>query len=116
MQTKEKEADRRLDQRHELPLQISLYDQSGKAINISATGVYFEVITDDIEAFSPGAVIPIQITASTSTPGIGERKIKLNGNGTVIRYKIKNVTSHGNELGVAVQFDEHLNVSDFSEL
>ncbi len=114
MQTKEKDDDIRIDQRLELPLQISLYDQSGKTINISATGVYFEVITEDIDAFSPGATIPIQITADTSTSGNGERKIKLNGNGTVIRNKIKNVTSHGNELGVAVQFNEHLNVSDLS--
>ena len=111
---KEKDDDRRTDRRIELPLEISLYDNSGKAINISATGVYFEVITDDIEAFSPGAAIPIQITASASTPGTGERNIKLNGNGTVIRSKIKNVTSHGNEIGVAVQFNEHLNISDVS--
>lgn len=116
MRTLEEDSDRRVDRRMELPLEISLYDQSGKAINISATGVYFEIITDDIEAFSPGTTIPIQITADTSTPGNGERKIKLSGNGTVIRNKIKNVTSHGNELGVAVQFNEHLNISDLSTL
>jgi hypothetical protein len=113
METEKEDFDRRIDKRLELPLQISLYDQSGKTINISATGVYFEVITDDIEAFSPGTTIPIQITADTSTPGSGERKIILNGNGTIIRNNIKNVTSHGNELGVAVQFNEHLNISDF---
>jgi len=95
-------------------LQITLYDQSGKAINISATGVYFEVIADDIEAFAPGATIPIRITADASTPGGGEGKIKLNGIGTVIRSKIINVTSHGNGIGVAVQFNEHLNISDVS--
>ena len=111
METKKEDSDRRIDKRLGLPLQISLYYQSDKTINISATGVYFEVITDDIEAFSPGATIPIQITAGTSTPGIGERKIKLNGNGTVIRNKIKNVTSHGSELGVAVQFNKRLDVS-----
>ena len=116
MQTTEKENDRRIDKRLELPLQISLFDQEGKAINISATGVYFEIITEDIEAFSPGADIPIQITADTSTPGIADRKIKLSGHGTVIRSKVKNVSSHGNELGVAVQFNEHLNISDFSEV
>lgn len=114
MQTEKQDSDRRTDERLELPLEISLYDKSGKAINISATGVYFEVITDDIEAFSPGVAIPIQITASASAPGTGERDIKLNGNGTVIRNKIKNVTSHGNEIGVAVQFNEHLNISDVS--
>ncbi len=116
MQTEKKDFDRRINKRLELPLQISLYDQSGKTTNISATGVYFEIITEDIEAFSPGATIPIQITADTSTPGIGERKIRLNGNGTIIRNNIKNVTSRGNELGVAVQFNEHLNISDFFTL
>ncbi len=116
MQSEKKDFDRRINKRLELPLQISLYDQSGKTTNISATGVYFEVITDDIEAFSPGATMPIQITADTSTPGIGERKIRLNGNGTIIRNNIKNVTSRGNELGVAVQFNEHLNISDFFPL
>ena len=114
MQTKEKDCDRRIDQRSEHPLKISLYDQSGKAINISATGVYFEVITEDVDAFSPGATIPIHITADTSAHGTGERKIKLNGNGTVIINKIKKVTSHGSELGVAVQFNEHLNITDYS--
>ena len=113
METEKEDFDRRIDKRLELPLQISLYDQSGKTINISATGVYFEVITDDIEAFSPGTTMPIQITADTSTPDNGERKIRLNGKGTIIRNNIKNVTSHGNELGVAVQFNEHLNISDF---
>ena len=114
MQTTEEDNDRRVDDRIELPLQITLYDQSGKAMNISATGVYFEVITEDIDAFAPGATIPIRIAADTSTPGNGEGRIKLNGIGTVIRSKIINVTSHGNEIGVAVQFNEHLNVSDVS--
>ncbi len=111
MQVAKKDSGRRI----ELPFKMSLNAQSGKAVNISATGVYIEVITEDIEAFSPGATIPIQITADTSTPGIGERKIILNGNGTVRRNKIKNVTSHGNELGVAVQFNELLRVSYVSE-
>ncbi len=114
MQTTKKDSDRKVDEKLELPLQMSLYDQSGKAVNISAAGVYFEVITEDIEAFSPGETIPIRITADTSTPGDGEGKIKLNGNGIVIRSKIKNVTSHGNEIGVAVHFNEQLNISDFS--
>lgn len=114
MQTVKEDNDRRVDDRMELPLQITLYDQSGKAMNISATGVYFEVITDDIEAFAPGTTIPIRITADTLTLGNGEGKIKLNGNGKVIRSEVKNVTSHGIEIGVAVQFTEHLNISDVS--
>ncbi len=116
MRRAKKDSGRKTGERVELPLKMSLYDKSGKAVNISATGVYFEVITEDIDAFSPGTTIPIQITADTSTPGIGERKIKLNGNGIVSRNKIRNVTRHGNELGVAVQFNEQLNVSYVSKL
>ncbi len=58
MQPKKEDIDRRIDKRLELPLQISLYDQSGETVNISATGVYFEIITDDIDAFSPGEWSP----------------------------------------------------------
>ena len=114
MQTTKEDSERRIDDRIELPLQITLYDQSGKAMNISATGVYFEVITDDIEAFAPGATIPIRITADTLTLGNGSGKIKLSGNGTVIRSEVKNVTSQGIEIGVAVQFIERLDISDVS--
>jgi len=114
MQLTKEDKDRRVDDRIELPLQITLYDQSGKAMNISATGVYFEVITEDIEAFAPGTTIPIRITADTITLGNGEGKIKLSGNGTVIRSEVKNVTSQGIEIGVAVQFLDRLYISDVS--
>ncbi len=114
MQKAKKDSDRRIEDRIELPLQISLYDQSGKAINISATGVYFEVITDDIEAFAPGATVPIRITVDTLTLGKGSGKVKLSGNGTVIRSDVKNVTSHGIEIGVAMQFIDRLDISDVS--
>ena len=111
MQATKKNSDRRLVERLELTLQMLLFDQSGKAVNVSAEGVYFELITEDIEPFSTGATIPIQITAETSAIGIDKRKVKLNGTGTVIRNMIKNVTSHGSELGVAVQFNKPLDVT-----
>ena len=85
-------------------------DQNGKTINVSASGAYFEVITNDIEAFSPGTIIPIQITVTTTTPGFEERKFKLKGEGCIVRNNIEDVTSHANRLGVALEFTGKLNI------
>ena len=95
---------KRVSERLDLALQIMLPGQKGETINISATGVYFEVITNDIEAFSPGTIIPIQINASATTPGFEPRDIKLKGDGYIVRNDIKDVTSRGDRLGVAMEF------------
>ena len=113
MLIEEKGSDRRINERLDLSLQISLCGQNGKTVNVSNSGVYFEIITDDINAFSPGTTIPIQITADTTTSGLDEKKIKLSGNGTIIRNSIKDVTSHGNQLGVALEFKDKLDISDY---
>ena len=101
---------KRVSERLDMALQITILGQKGETINISATGVYFEVITNDIEAFSPGTTISIQLKASAATPGFESRDIKLRGNGCVVRNDIKNVTSHGNRLGVALEFNEKLEI------
>ena len=98
--------DTRASERLDLAFQITLNGHKCETINISATGVYFEVITGDIEVFSPGITIPIQINASVHTPGLEPRYINLKGNGSVVRNDIKNITSHGNRLGVAMKFKE----------
>ena len=111
MQVKERDSDKRNNERMDLSFIISLPGQNdGKTKNISASGVYFEVITNDIEAFTPGTIIPIQITATTTTPGFEERKIKLKGEGCVVRNNIEDVTSHGNRVGVALEFKDKLNI------
>lgn len=110
MQVKEKDSDKRNNERIDLSFLISLPGQDGKTKNISASGVYFEVITNDIEAFTPGTIIPIQITATTTTPGFEERIIKLKGEGCVIRNNVEDVTTHGNRLGVALEFKDKLNI------
>ena len=110
MTTSERVPDRRADIRQDLSLQITLPGHKGETINISATGVYFEVITNDIEAFSPGTTIPIQIEASATTPGFKTRDINLKGNGEIVRNDIKGVTSHGTRLGVAMKFKERLDL------
>ena len=112
----EKDIEHRVSKRKDLTLQILLPDQESEVIsiisiiNISAGGVYFEVITSDIKAFSLGTTIPIEINAPTSTSGLEERDVRLKGKGSVVRNEIKNVTSRGNRLGVALEFKEKFDI------
>jgi hypothetical protein len=110
MMTGDRVPDRRSDIRLDRSLQITLPGHKGETVNISATGVYFEVIANDTEAFSPGITIPIQINASSITPGFRTREINLNGSGSVVRYDIKGTTNHGHRLGVAMRFDDKLDL------
>ena len=110
MTVEEKDPDKRKNTRLDLSLEVSLPNQNGKTINISASGVYFEVITDDIDAFNIGTTFPVKIAAVTKTPGFEEREIKLNGNGCVVRSDIKEVTSRGNKLCLALKFKDTLSV------
>ena len=93
--------DRRCDQRRQserqnVSFEILLSDQNGKTINVSASGVYFEVATNDMEAFSPGTIIPIQINAVTAEPYSKEKKLKITGKGLVIRNCIIEDPDHEN--------------------
>ncbi len=106
MSTEELDSDKRHNQRMNLSFDISLPQQKGKTINVSATGVYFEVITDDVGAFSPGSVIPLQISAVDTN----DRKLNLSGEGLIIREDIKETSSDGSRVCVAVQFTKKLNV------
>jgi len=102
--------DKRLNERLNLALQILLIDHKGETKNISASGVYFEVITNKREAFFPGTIITVQIGVVITTPGLEGRGIKFTGRGFVLRNDIKDVTSRGNRLGIALKFDEKLNI------
>ncbi len=106
----ENDSDRRHNERHNLSFEISLPDQDGKTINVSASSVCFEVAIKDMEAFSPGTTIPLQINTVTNTPGTRERKLKLSGRGTVIRNSIIENPDHENSLGVALKFTDKLNI------
>ncbi len=107
-----KKLDRRADRRFDLPLLLSLYDRDVETKNISATGVYFEVITDCIDTFTLGSKISFLITADTTTQGLGTIKISYYGNGIIVRSNIKSITSDGNQMGVGVEFVEKLNISE----
>ncbi len=102
---------RRQSERQNISFEVLFDDQSGKSINVSASGVYFEVATNDIEAFSPGTTIPIQINTVTAvTPYSRERKLKLTGEGLIIRNYIIENPGHENSLGIAVKFVDKLNI------
>jgi hypothetical protein len=80
----------------------------GKTVNISARGVYLEVITNDKEVLPPGTTTPLQINAVTNTSDGREKKFKLRGRGTVIWNCIIGHLDHANSLGVALEFTEKL--------
>ncbi len=104
-------SENRTAERMDLALQISVPGQEGKAVNISASGVYFEVMTSELNSFSPGTTISIAINAVTNTPGCEERRVNLQGQGFIVRSDIKDVTSQGNRLGVALEFKDKFNIS-----
>ena len=111
MMVAEKDAEHRTTERMDLALQISVPGQEGKTINISASGVYFEVVTNDMGAYSPGTTMPIEINAVTNTPGCEERNVKLKGQGFIVRNDIKDITSQGNRLGVALEFKDKFDIN-----
>ena len=99
---------RRGDVRLDSSFEASLLDHNGKTVNVSASGVYFEVITNDMEAFPLGTTIPLQINAVTHTYEGREGTLKITGRGKVIRNCIIENPDHANSLGVAVEFTEKL--------
>ncbi len=102
---------RRRNERLNLSFEVSLLDKVGKTINLSASGVYFEVLTNDMKAFSPGAIIPLQINTVTNTPGSLERKLNFRGRGKVIRNCIIEKTRIMIiSLGVALKFTGKLSI------
>ncbi len=116
MQINKKDSNKRLNQRMDLSFEISLPKQKGKTINVSATGVYFEVITDDFDTFALGEKVHFQISAVDSN----KRKLKLNGEGLIMREDIKESSPVGSRVCVAVQFTDKLNIdmgsSDYVDL
>ena len=99
---------RRGDVRLDSSFEASLLDHNGKTVNVSASGVYFEVITNDMEGFPLGTTIPLQINAVTHTYEGREGTLKITGRGKVIRNCIIENPDHANSLGVAVEFTEKL--------
>jgi hypothetical protein len=104
--------ERRVDNRLELSLPITLLDHRVRSQNISSGGLYFIVTSDDIEAYSPGNTSPVEVVTSVSTPGLPSKSIKLTGSGIIIRVdKIDINHNNGKKFGVALKFSERLKIS-----
>ncbi|MCR4290521.1 MAG: PilZ domain-containing protein [Candidatus Scalindua sp.] len=102
---------RRRRQRLNGGFEISVSDKvKGRTKDVSANGAFFEVITDDIDAFLPGTIIPLEITTTNITLDSKIRKLRLSGKGLIIsREVIEESTGCGIRLNIAVQFKEKLN-------
>ncbi len=101
---------KRRSQRLNGEFEISLPHQvKGRTKNVSANGASFEVITEDIDAFCPGTIIPLEITTINMTHDSKVKKLCLSGKGLIIcREVIEETTRCGIKLNIAVQFKEKL--------
>ncbi len=111
MQEQLNRIEKRFGQRLDISLPITLFDHKVKSKNVSPGGLYFEVITDDIEKYSPGKPTKVEITADTSTHEISGQIVKLTGIGVVTRTDKLFSDRHGEKLGVALKFSEKLELT-----
>ncbi len=102
--------ERRVFARLKRSLPITLLDREVKSKNISPEGVYFEVTTKDIENYSPGKVIMIEVEFTNSQFGLPERTNRLIGFGEVVRVDGIDINNHDKKLGVALKFSEKFKV------
>ncbi len=106
-----KGTERRAEKRIEDSLLIRTFDCEVKTKNISPEGVYFEVTTKDIENYSPGKVIMIEVEFTNSQFGLHEERTdRLIGFGEVVRVDGTDINNHDKKLGVALKFCEELKV------
>ena len=102
--------DKRCRQRLNGEFEISLPHQvKGRTKSVSANGASFEVITNDIDAFCPGTIIPLEITTINMTLDSKVMKLWLSGKGLIVCREVKEETTGcGIKLNIAVQFMEKL--------
>jgi hypothetical protein len=105
-----KRTERRSDKRLERPLQITLLDHKVNSGNISPGGVYFEVVTDNIELFSLGRTVEFEILAKTCTPVSSSGTIRLKGSGKIIRNNKIGNKQYDKKYGIALTFSEKLEI------
>ncbi len=110
MSSHSKGIERRNEIRLELSLSMMLLDHKVKTKNVSSNGVYFEEMANNIEKYSLGRTIKIEVAANTSTATLSGMVIKLTGIGEIVRTEEINPNRHGTKLGVALKFIEKLKV------
>ncbi len=102
---------RRRRQRLNGGFEISFSGQvKGRTKDVSANGASFEVITNDINAFRPGTIIPLEITTANTTLDSKMEMVHLSGKGLIVSREIVEETADSRiRLNIAVQFKEKLN-------
>ncbi len=118
MDTEKNYSDRRCSERNSNPrrgntrlnrsFEILLLDHHGETVNVSASGVYFEVTTNDMKAFPIGTTFPLQINAVTHLYDDLDENLLIRGSGKVIRNCMIENPGRVNSLGVALEFTEKL--------
>ncbi|MGR3303541.1 MAG: PilZ domain-containing protein [Candidatus Scalindua sp.] len=101
---------RRRNQRLNVTLEILLPNQvKGRTKNVSANGVSFEVIADDINAFRPGTIISLEIATTNITHESKLNNLRLSAKGLIIsREVVEETTASGSRLNIAVQLKNKL--------
>jgi hypothetical protein len=102
--------ERRLQKRLELSLLVLLPNQKVKSKNISSVGVYFEMVTDYNRAYYLGKSVKFEIVAETTSTMLPLRTIRLAGSGKIIRKTLISSSLHEKVWGIAVRFDERLEI------
>ncbi|MDR4497599.1 MAG: hypothetical protein MRK02_06710 [Candidatus Scalindua sp.] len=93
-----------------LSLPIMVLNRKVESKNISSTGVYFEVLPENIKLFQVGTRVEFEILAKTSSPMLPERTIRLGGSGEVIRNEIVGSCPEERKCGVALKFNKKLEI------
>ncbi len=112
MSNHSKGIERRTSERLELTLPITFFNKKVKTKNVSAGGVYFEVITSNIENYSSGKEFMIGIEVVNSIFTLSERTVWLTGFAKIARANEIYTLNHDKKLGVAMKFCEGLKVYD----
>jgi hypothetical protein len=104
--------ERRASERLERSLPISLLSHGHmvKLKNISPEGVYFEVITNDVNNYALGKEIMVYIEGIGSIYVGTEGSVCITGFGEIVRVEGIDITNHDKKLGVALKFSEELKV------
>ncbi len=100
--------EKRANKRLELALPITLLDHTGRSENISSRDVYLVVSTDDIEMFSLGKEVNVEITVPVSIMGLPQKTTRLSSKGIIVRKDKKSTKEPVTKLGIALRFNENL--------
>lgn len=98
--------ERRVERRLEYSLPISLLNYKLTSDNISPSGVYFEMATDEVEPFSLGRTVDLEILAKAYTPVGHGKTFRLTGIGKIVR----NNKTGNKKYGIALLFNEKLEI------